>query len=54
MNKEDDYTYFMERSKAYAKVYDAQTQFMRGKNTDGTFNKDFDPTYSSYGISDFY
>jgi len=47
----EDYTYFMNRSKAYEHLFDAQTGFMRGKNEDGTAWKEpFDPKYSAHRI----
>lgn len=53
LGKTGDYDYFMKRSQAYKNVYEPKSGFMRGKKADGTFNKEFDPTFSSYGNSDF-
>ncbi len=53
LGKENDYTYFMGRSLGYKKVYDPESQFMRGRNSDGSLNPGFDPTFSSYGQSDY-
>ena len=49
----DDYNYFMKRAEAYRNVYDPESGFMRGRNADGSFREEFDPTFSSYGYSDF-
>jgi len=41
--KEKSEKYFA-RSKNYAKIFDPETGFMRGKRVDGSFEPDFDPT----------
>ncbi|WP_339916066.1 GH92 family glycosyl hydrolase [Yeosuana marina] len=49
LGKEDDYNYFLNRSKAYQYVFDPETGFMRGKSDDGkSWNERFDPKYSSH------
>ena len=49
LGKEEDYQYFLKRSKAYQKVFDPETGFMRGKSSDGvTWNEPFDPKYSRH------
>lgn len=49
LGKEEDYQYFLERSKAYEKVYDPKTGFMRGMSSDGqSWNEPFDPKYSRH------
>ena len=53
LGKTEDYKYFMERSTAYANVFDPATGFMRGKTAEGQWQPDFDPTFASYGKSDF-
>ncbi|TKC63642.1 glycoside hydrolase family 92 protein [Pedobacter hiemivivus] len=53
LGKTSDYAYFSKRAKAYANVFDPKTGFMRGKKADGTFNPGFDPSFASYGYSDF-
>jgi predicted alpha-1,2-mannosidase len=51
LGKEEDYTYFMNRSKAYEYLFDAETGFMRGKNEAGTAWKEpFDPKYSAHRV----
>ncbi len=53
LGKTEDYEYFMERSKAYVNVFDPATGFMRGKTSEGQWQPGFDPTFASYGKSDF-
>ena len=49
LGKEDDYNYFLNRSKAYQYVFDPGTGFMRGKSDDGkSWNEPFDPKHSSH------
>ena len=49
LGKEDDYQYFLKRSKAYQKLFDPETGFMRGKSSDGTsWNEPFDPKHSNH------
>ena len=43
LGKQDDYTYFLERSKMYQKHFDKKTQFVRAVASDGTFLPQFDP-----------
>ena len=52
LGKEEDYNYFLNRSKAYEHLFDAETGFMRGKNEAGTAWKEpFDPKYSAHRIN---
>ena len=44
LKKEDDYYYFMNRASNYQNIYDPSVGFMRGKNDDHTWVKNFDPT----------
>ncbi len=53
LGKQDDYSYFMERSRAYKHVFEPASGFMRGRKADGEFVEPFDPTFASYGKSDF-
>lgn len=53
LGKQEDYDYFMRRSTAYQNVFDPTDNFMKGKNADGTWADQFDPTFASYGKSDF-
>ncbi|MBP0903977.1 GH92 family glycosyl hydrolase [Mariniflexile gromovii] len=43
LNHQEDYDYFMERSKNYKNVFDTKIGWMRPKNVDGIWKKDFDP-----------
>lgn len=43
LKKTEDETLFMQRSTSYRHLWDAKTQFFRGKKTDGTWLEDFDP-----------
>jgi predicted alpha-1,2-mannosidase len=53
LKHKDDYTYFSKRARAYALLYDPKTGLMRGKDHNGKFVEPFDPTFASYGYSDF-
>jgi predicted alpha-1,2-mannosidase len=44
---------FYEKGKAYKHYYDASTGFMRGKNYDGSWVKNFDPKHSDHAKSDY-
>lgn len=49
LNKEEDYSYFLNRSENWRNVYDSQSTFMRPKLKDGSFVKEFIPKeYSPY------
>ncbi|MEE9361565.1 MAG: GH92 family glycosyl hydrolase [Cellulophaga sp.] len=49
LGKEEDYKFFMQRSKAYTYLFDAETGFMRGKNADGKqWREPFDPKHSNH------
>ncbi|MFT5076929.1 MAG: putative alpha-1,2-mannosidase [Flavobacteriaceae bacterium] len=51
LGKEDDYKYFLNRSKAYEYLFDAKTGFMRGKDATGkNWKEPFDPKYSAHRI----
>ncbi|MEI6865428.1 GH92 family glycosyl hydrolase [Flavicella sp.] len=51
LGKEDDYKFFLNRSKAYQYLFDAETGFMRGKTEDGkSWNEPFDPKYSNHRL----
>ncbi|UII77298.1 GH92 family glycosyl hydrolase [Flagellimonas sp. HMM57] len=49
---DDDYAYFMERSKNYRNVYDSDTGWMRPKNVDGKWKTDFDPFSYENGFNE--
>lgn len=53
LGKVDDFTFFMERSKRYAKYFDVQTGFMRGKDKDGNWREPFNPRHSNHRADDY-
>ncbi|KQC29805.1 GH92 family glycosyl hydrolase [Flagellimonas eckloniae] len=49
LGKEEDYKFFLNRSRAYQHLFDEETGFMRGKSVDGnSWNEPFDPKYSNH------
>ena len=48
LGKEDDYQYFTERSHSYRNYFDPQTQFIRGRNSDGRWVTPFNPFRSEH------
>ena len=49
LGKEDDYQFFLNRSKAYQHLFDKESGFMRGKSQDGkSWNEPFDPKHSNH------
>ena len=51
LGKEDDYNYFLNRSKAYEFLFDNETGFMRGKSDKGdSWHEPFDPKFSSHRV----
>ena len=52
LGKTDDYQYFMKRSQNYRNVYDAQTTWMRPKNIDGKWLRNFDPYNYESGFNE--
>lgn len=48
LGHEDDYKEYMERSSWYKNVFDSRINFMRGKNSDGTWRENFDPFFSNH------
>jgi predicted alpha-1,2-mannosidase len=53
LGKQDDYTYFLERSKSYKNYFDASTGFMRGKLSDGSWRTPFSPYASAHRDDDY-
>ncbi len=53
LGKKDDFHKFIEKSKNYMDYFDAQTGFMRGKNSDGSWRKPFDPRFSRHRKDDY-
>jgi predicted alpha-1,2-mannosidase len=54
LGKTNDYNLFMQRAMSYKKLFDAQTGFMRSKNSDGKFIEPFDPLLSEHGFEGQY
>ncbi len=51
LGKEEDYQYFIERSKAYTHLFDPETGFMRGKSSNGIdWKEPFDPKFSAHRV----
>ena len=51
LGKEEDYKYFLKRSRAYEYLFDAETGFMRGKDASGKkWKEPFDPKYSAHRV----
>ena len=46
-------TAYRERSHSYRHYWDPETQFMRGRRTDGSFTEPFNPLFSRHGRSDY-
>ena len=53
LNKQEDYEYFLNRSKAYKEYFDKETRFMRGKLTDGSWRTPFDPVRAEHRVNDY-
>lgn len=43
LGKEEDYAYFLERSKSYRHLFDPETHFLRGRDSKGGWRTPFDP-----------
>ena len=54
MEKPDDYNLFMKRAISYKKLFDANTGFMRAKDSSGKFIEPFDPLLSEHGFEGQY
>ncbi|WP_417127384.1 GH92 family glycosyl hydrolase [Phocaeicola sp.] len=53
LGKQEDYDYFLKRSKSYKNYFDASTGFMRGKMLDGSWRTPFSPYASSHRDDDY-
>ena len=53
MGKTEDFEYFSKRGDAYKNLFDTSVGFMRGKDSKGKFNPDFDPYNAVNSTSDF-
>ena len=53
LGKEADYQLFAKRAKYYAAYFDKEKGFMRGKLADGTFRKEYNPSFSLHEEADY-
>ncbi len=53
LGKENDYQLFSKRAKFYANYFDKELGFMRGKLADGTFRKEYNPSFSLHDEADY-
>lgn len=53
LGKEEDYQYFLERSKSYRRHFDPKTRFMRGVTSKGEFREPFSPFHSDHRADDY-
>lgn len=53
LGKQEDYDYFIERSKNYKNYFDTTDCFMKGKLADGSWRTPFNPDYSTHRGDDF-
>ena len=53
LGKEEDYQYFLNRSKSYVHLFDHELQFIRGKDTKGRFHKEYSPFASTHRADDY-
>ena len=53
LGKEEDYQYFLNRSKSYVHLFDSELQFLRGKDTKGNFRKEYSPFASTHRADDY-
>lgn len=53
LGKQEDYDYFIERSKNYRNYFDTTDCFMKGRLADGSWRTPFNPDYSTHRGDDF-
>ena len=53
LGKEEDYQYFMDRSKSYKHLYDSELRFLRGKDSKGNFRTEYSPFASTHRADDY-
>lgn len=53
LGKQQDYEYFLERSKSYRKHFDSQSGFIRGVTSKGDFREPFNPYFSDHRADDY-
>ena len=51
--EQEDYEYFLERSKSYKRHFDPETGFMRGLESNGRFSEPFSPFFASHRVNDY-
>ncbi|NQZ80412.1 MAG: glycoside hydrolase family 92 protein [Colwellia sp.] len=53
LEKNDEYQYFTKRSQAYKNLFDKSVGFMRGKDKQGQWVKNFSPTHVDHRTTDY-
>ncbi|MDR0414349.1 MAG: GH92 family glycosyl hydrolase [Prevotellaceae bacterium] len=53
LGKTDDYAYFLQRSKSYARYFDTESGFVRGLSSSGKFRETFNPFESVHRDNDY-
>ena len=53
LGKEEDYKYFLERSKSYKYLFDKELGFIRGKDSNGSFREKYSPYASTHRADDY-
>lgn len=53
LGKTEDYKYFLKRSQSYRRLFDPETQFMRGVGADGKFREPFNPFHAVHRQDDY-
>ena len=53
LGQEEDYEFFLSRSKSYRHYFDPETLFIRGKKSDGSWVLPFNPYYSEHEVSPY-
>ncbi len=53
LGRQEDYDYFMARSKNYRHYFDSTDRFMKGRLADGSWRRPFNPLYSTHRSDDY-
>lgn len=53
LNKNKEYRSYLDRGRNYRRYFDPETQFMRGRKEDGSWNSPFDPVRSTHRADDY-
>ena len=53
LGKEEEYQYFLDRSKSYKQLFDPQLGFIRGKDSKGEFRRQYSPFSSNHRDDDY-